>query len=93
MLLLSCHYFDFSLRRLRLRGTVFPSQRDRYIGSLRVRGTCPYDSLFGISVSADCEVDAGIYEVGLHDLGFFLTFSADYRRNCSGKAVKNVKLL
>ena len=41
----------------------------------------------------DCEVDAGIYEVGLHDMGYFLTFAADYRRNCSGKAVKNVKLL
>ena len=42
---------------------------------------------------ADCEVDAGIYEVGLHDMGYFLTFAADYRRNCSGKAAKNVKLL
>ena len=41
----------------------------------------------------DCEVDAGIYEVGLHDMGYFLTFAADYRRNCSGKAAKNVKLL
>ena len=41
----------------------------------------------------DCEVDAGIYEVGLHDMGFFLTFAADYKRNCSGKAAKNVKLL
>ena len=41
----------------------------------------------------DCEVDAGIYEVGLHDMGYFLTFAADYRRNCSGKADKNVKLL
>ena len=35
----------------------------------------------------------GIYEVGLHDMGYFLTFAADYRRNCSGKAAKNVKLL
>ena len=42
---------------------------------------------------ADCEVDAGIYEVGLHDMGYFLTFAADYRRNYSGKAAKNVKLL
>ena len=33
----------------------------------------------------DCEVDAGIYEVGLHDMGYFLTFAADYRRNYSGK--------
>ena len=41
----------------------------------------------------DCEVDAGIYEVGLHDMGYFLTFAADYRRNYSGKAAKNVKLL
>ena len=41
----------------------------------------------------DCEVDAGIYEVGLHDMGYFLTFAADYRRNRSGKAAKNVKLL
>ena len=41
----------------------------------------------------DCEVDAGIYEVGLHDMGYSLTFAADYRRNCSGKAAKNVKLL
>ena len=41
----------------------------------------------------DCEVDAGIYEVGLHDMGYFLTFAADYRRNCSGKAAKTVKLL
>ena len=41
----------------------------------------------------DCEVDAGICEVGLHDMGYFLTFAADYRRNCSGKAAKNVKLL
>ena len=41
----------------------------------------------------DCEVDAGIYEVGLHDMGYFLTFAADYKRNCSGKAAKNVKLL
>ena len=41
----------------------------------------------------DCEVDAGIYEVGLHDMGFFLTFAADYKRNCIGKAAKNVKLL
>ena len=41
----------------------------------------------------DCEMDAGIYEVGLHDMGFFLTFAADYKRNCSGKAAKNVKLL
>ena len=24
---------------------------------------------------ADCEVDAGIYEVGLHDMGYFLTFA------------------
>ena len=45
------------------------------------------------SARADCEVDAGIYEVGLHDMGYFLTFAADYRRNCSGKADKNVKLL
>ena len=35
----------------------------------------------------DCEVDAGIYEVGLHDMGYFLTFAADYRRNYSGKPV------
>ena len=41
----------------------------------------------------DCEVDAGIYEVGLHDMGYFLTFAADYRRNYSGKAAKNAKLL
>ena len=41
----------------------------------------------------DCEVDAGIYEVGLHDMGYFLTFAADYRRNYSGKTAKNVKLL
>ena len=41
----------------------------------------------------DCEVDAGIYEVGLHDMGYFLTFAADYRRNYSGKAAKNIKLL
>ena len=41
----------------------------------------------------DCEVDAVIYEVGLHDMGYFLTFAADYRRNYSGKAAKNVKLL
>ena len=41
----------------------------------------------------DCEVDAGIYEVSLHDMGYFLTFAADYRRNHSGKAAKNVKLL
>ena len=41
----------------------------------------------------DCEVDAGIYEVGLHDMGHILTFAANYRRNCSGKAAKNVKLL
>ena len=41
----------------------------------------------------DCEMDAGIYEVGLHDMGYSLTFAADYRRNCSGKAAKNVKLL
>ena len=41
----------------------------------------------------DCEVDAGIYEVGLHDMGYFLTFAADYKRNCSGKAAKNVKNL
>ena len=40
-----------------------------------------------------CEVDAGIYEVCLHDMGYFLTFAADYRRNRSGKAAKNVKLL
>ena len=33
----------------------------------------------------DCEVDAGIYEVGLHDMGYFLTFAADYRRNYSGR--------
>ena len=45
------------------------------------------------SARADYEVDAGIYEVGLHDMGFFLTFAADYKRNCSGKAAKNVKLL
>ena len=45
------------------------------------------------SVRADCEVDAGIYEVGLHDMGFSLTFVADYRRNRSGKAAKNFKLL
>ena len=45
------------------------------------------------SARADCEVDAGIYEVGLHNMGYFLTFVADYRRNCSGKAAKNVKLL
>ena len=42
---------------------------------------------------AGCEVVAGIYEVGLHDMGYFLTFAADYKRNCSGKAAKNVKLL
>ena len=41
----------------------------------------------------DCEVEAGFYEVGLHDMGYFLTFAADYRRNYSGKAAKNVKLL
>ena len=41
----------------------------------------------------DCEVDAGIYEVGLHDMGYSLTFAADYRRNCSGKAAKNVKFV
>ena len=41
----------------------------------------------------DCEVDAGIYEVGLHDMGHILTFAANYRRNCSGKAANNVKLL
>lgn len=23
----------------------------------------------------DCEVDAGIYEVGLHDMGYLLTFA------------------
>ena len=38
----------------------------------------------------DCEVDAGIYEVGLHDMGYSLTFAADYRRNCSGKAAKTL---
>ena len=27
------------------------------------------------SARRDCEVDAGIYEVGLHDMGFFLTFA------------------
>ena len=41
----------------------------------------------------DCEVDAVIYEVGLHDMGHILTFAANYRRNCSGKAAKNVKNL
>ena len=41
----------------------------------------------------DCEVDAVIYEVGLHDMGHILTFAANYRRNCSGKAANNVKLL
>lgn len=40
----------------------------------------------------DCEVDAVIYEVGLHDMGHILTFAANYRRNCSGKAANNVKL-
>ena len=45
------------------------------------------------SARTGCEVDAGIYEVGLHDMGYFLTFAADYRRNYSGKAAKNVKLL
>ena len=39
---------------------------------------------------ADCEVDAGIYEVGLHDMGYFLTFAADYRRNYSGKPVSTL---
>ena len=39
----------------------------------------------------DCEVDAVIYEVGLHDMGHILTFAANYRRNCSGKAANNVK--
>ena len=38
----------------------------------------------------DCEVDAGIYEVGLHDMGYFLTFAADYRRNYSGKPVSTL---
>ena len=38
----------------------------------------------------DCEVDAGIYEVGLHDIGYFLTFAADYRRNYSGKPVSTL---
>ena len=41
----------------------------------------------------DCEVDAVIYEVGLHDMGHILTFAANYRRNCSGKGANNVKLL
>ena len=45
------------------------------------------------SARRDCEVEAGFYEVGLHDMGYFLTFAADYRRNYSGKAAKNVKLL
>lgn len=27
------------------------------------------------SARADCEVVAGIYEVGLHDMGYFLTFA------------------
>ena len=27
------------------------------------------------SARRDCEVDAGIYEVGLHDMGYFLTFA------------------
>ena len=40
----------------------------------------------------DCEVDAGIYEVGLHDMGYFLTFAADYRRNYSGKPVSTLNL-
>ena len=39
---------------------------------------------------ADCEVEAGIYEVGLHDMGYFLTFAADYRRNYSGKPVSTL---
>ena len=38
-------------------------------------------------------MDAGIYEVGLHYMGHILTFAADYKRNCSGKAAKNVKNL
>ena len=38
----------------------------------------------------DCEVDAGIYEVDLHDMGYFLTFAADYRRNYSGKPVSTL---
>ena len=27
------------------------------------------------SARTDCEVDAGIYEVGLHDMGYFLTLA------------------
>ena len=45
------------------------------------------------SARSGCKVDAGIYEVGLHDMGHILTFAADYKRNYSGKAAKNVKLL
>ena len=56
-------------------------------------GTNFVASLLWTGARADCEVDAGIYEVCLHDMGYFLTFVADYRRNCSGKADKNVKLL
>ena len=41
----------------------------------------------------DCEVDAGIYEVSLHDMWHFHTFAADYRRNCSGKTCKNMKMI
>ena len=54
---------------------------------------CNFAEPLGTSARMDCEVEAGIYEVGLHDMGYSLTFAADYRRNCSGKAAKNVKLL
>ncbi len=39
-----------------------------------------------VSAMTDCEVDGGVYEVGLHDMGCMLTFAADYKRNYSGKA-------
>ena len=58
-----------------------------------VGGWCYLCSVIMDKWEDDCEVDAGIYEVGLHDMGYFLTFAADYRRNYSGKAAKNVKLL
>ena len=38
-------------------------------------GTNFVASLLWTGARADCEVDADIYEVGLHDMGYFITFA------------------